>query len=77
MSMQGPQRQTAHFMLKPFVNQVGSGNRFEFVNENRRVSRFLLQFLETGDMVTMPGLPRIPAAEAIDLDDNGQIKGLF
>ena len=31
----------------------------------------------TGDMVTMPGLPRIPAAEAIDLDDNGQIKGLF
>tara|TARA_Y100001933_G_C19002731_1_gene565301 strand:+ start:1347 stop:3017 length:1671 start_codon:yes stop_codon:yes gene_type:complete len=31
----------------------------------------------TGDMVTMPGLPRVPAAEAIDLDDNGQIKGLF
>ena len=53
MSMQGSQRQTAHFILKPFVNQVGPGNRFEFVNENRRVSRFLLQFLETGDMVAM------------------------
>jgi formate--tetrahydrofolate ligase len=31
----------------------------------------------TGDIVTMPGLPRVPAAEAIDFDDNGQIKGLF
>ena len=31
----------------------------------------------TGDIVTMPGLPRVPAAEAIDLDDNGQIEGLF
>ncbi|MEC7227523.1 MAG: formate--tetrahydrofolate ligase, partial [Candidatus Latescibacterota bacterium] len=28
----------------------------------------------TGDIVTMPGLPRVPAAEAIDLDDNGQIE---
>lgn len=31
----------------------------------------------TGDIVTMPGLPRVPAAEAIDLDDSGQITGLF
>ncbi|MFT5086977.1 MAG: formate--tetrahydrofolate ligase [Candidatus Latescibacterota bacterium] len=31
----------------------------------------------TGDIVTMPGLPRVPAAEAIDFDDDGQIKGLF
>jgi len=31
----------------------------------------------TGDIVTMPGLPRVPAAEAIDLDENGQIEGLF
>ena len=30
-----------------------------------------------GDIMTMPGLPRIPAAEAIDLDENGQISGLF
>ena len=31
----------------------------------------------TGDMMTMPGLPRVPAAEAIGLDDDGQIVGLF
>ncbi len=31
----------------------------------------------TGDIMTMPGLPRVPAAEAIDIDENGQIVGLF
>ena len=31
----------------------------------------------TGEIMTMPGLPKIPAAEAIDLDDKGQIVGLF
>ena len=30
-----------------------------------------------GDIMTMPGLPRIPAAEAIGLNDEGQIEGLF
>ena len=30
-----------------------------------------------GDIMTMPGLPRIPAAENIDVDDNGLIQGLF
>ncbi|MDP3988098.1 MAG: formate--tetrahydrofolate ligase [Candidatus Levybacteria bacterium] len=31
----------------------------------------------TGDIRTMPGLPRIPAAEMIDIDKNGKISGLF
>lgn len=31
----------------------------------------------TGDIMTMPGLPRVPAAEAIDIDEQGQIVGLF
>ncbi len=31
----------------------------------------------TGDIMTMPGLPRVPAAEAIGLDDDGHIVGLF
>jgi formate--tetrahydrofolate ligase len=31
----------------------------------------------TGDIMTMPGLPRVPAAEAIGVDDDGQIFGLF
>ena len=31
----------------------------------------------TGSIMTMPGLPRVPAAEGIDVDKNGQITGLF
>ena len=31
----------------------------------------------TGDIMTMPGLPRVPAAERIDVDENGKITGLF
>ncbi len=31
----------------------------------------------TGDIMTMPGLPKIPAAESIDVDENGKITGLF
>ena len=30
-----------------------------------------------GDIMTMPGLPRAPAAEMIDISDQGQITGLF
>lgn len=31
----------------------------------------------TGDIMTMPGLPKVPAAERIDVDSNGKIYGLF
>lgn len=31
----------------------------------------------TGDIMTMPGLPKVPAAERIDVDENGTISGLF
>ena len=31
----------------------------------------------TGDIMTRPGLPRVPAAESIDVDENGRISGLF
>lgn len=31
----------------------------------------------TGDIMTMPGLPKVPAAEKIDVDQNGVISGLF
>jgi formate--tetrahydrofolate ligase len=30
-----------------------------------------------GEMTTMPGLPEHPAAEKVDIDENGQIVGLF
>ena len=32
---------------------------------------------KTGDIMTMPGLPKVPAAEKIDVDENGKISGLF
>ena len=31
----------------------------------------------TGNIMTMPGLPKVPAAEGIDVDENGRITGLF
>ncbi|MBP3436744.1 MAG: formate--tetrahydrofolate ligase [Clostridia bacterium] len=31
----------------------------------------------TGDIMTMPGLPKVPAAERIDVDEDGKISGLF
>ena len=33
--------------------------------------------VSTGDIMTMPGLPKTPSAESIDIDDQGQITGLF
>ena len=32
---------------------------------------------KTGNIMTMPGLPKVPAAERIDIDENGKISGLF
>ena len=32
---------------------------------------------KTGDIMTMPGLPKVPASERIDIDENGRITGLF
>ena len=31
----------------------------------------------TGEIMTMPGLPKIPAAYSMDVDENGNISGLF
>jgi formate--tetrahydrofolate ligase len=31
----------------------------------------------TGDIMTMPGLPKVPAAEFIDINEEGQVVGLF
>ena len=33
--------------------------------------------VKTGDIMTLPGLPKVPAAEKIDIDENGVISGLF
>jgi formate--tetrahydrofolate ligase len=33
--------------------------------------------IQSGNIMTMPGLPKIPAAEQIDIDENGNTTGLF
>ena len=33
--------------------------------------------VKAGDIMTMPGLPKVPAAETIDVDENGNIVGIF
>jgi formate--tetrahydrofolate ligase len=30
-----------------------------------------------GDIMTMPGLPKVPSSHAIDIDDHGRVVGLF
>ncbi len=58
--------------------KLGAPENFTVTVKNVKVSAgagFIVVL--TGDIMTMPGLPKIPAAEKIDLDENGKITGLF
>ena len=58
--------------------KLGAPEDFTVTVKNVRVSAgagFVVVL--TGDIMTMPGLPRVPAAEKIDVDENGRISGLF
>jgi len=58
--------------------KLGAPEDFKITVRNIRVSAgagFLVAL--TGDIMTMPGLPKSPAAERIDVDENGKITGLF
>ena len=58
--------------------KLGAPEDFEVTIRNVKVSAgagFIVVF--TGDIMTMPGLPKVPAAENIDVDDEGKITGLF
>ncbi len=58
--------------------KLGAPNNFTVTVRNLRVSAgagFIVAL--TGDIMTMPGLPKVPAAERIDVDENGTITGLF
>ena len=58
--------------------KLGAPDGFTVTVKNVRVSAgagFLVVL--TGDIMTMPGLPKVPAAEKIDVDENGNIVGLF
>lgn len=57
---------------------LGAPKNFDFTVKEVKVSAgagFIVVF--TGDIMTMPGLPKEPAAEQIDIDKNGKISGLF
>ncbi len=58
--------------------KLGAPKDFEITVRNLKVSAgagFIVAL--TGDIMTMPGLPKVPAAEKIDVDENGKITGLF
>lgn len=58
--------------------KLGAPDNFTVTVKNVKVSAgagFIV--VMTGDILTMPGLPKSPAAERIDVDENGKISGLF
>ena len=58
--------------------KLGAPKDFRITVRNLKVSAgagFIVAL--TGDVMTMPGLPKVPAAEKIDVDENGKITGLF
>jgi len=58
--------------------KLGAPDNFTVTIKNVKVSAgagFVVVL--TGDIMTMPGLPKVPAAEKIDVDENGRISGLF
>ena len=58
--------------------KLGAPTGFTVTVRNVKVSAgagFLVAL--TGEIMTMPGLPKVPAAERIDVDENGKITGLF
>ena len=58
--------------------KLGAPKGFRVAVRNLKVSAgagFIVAL--TGDIMTMPGLPKVPAAEKIDVDENGVITGLF
>lgn len=58
--------------------KLGAPENFDVTVRNLKVSSgagFIVAL--TGDIMTMPGLPKVPAANNIDVDDDGNISGLF
>ena len=59
-------------------HKLGAPENFRITVRNLKVSAgagFVVAL--TGDIMTMPGLPKVPSAEKIDVDENGVITGLF
>lgn len=66
------------FSFSDDKNAVGAPSGFEITVQNVRVSAgagFIV--CETGDIMVMPGLPKVPAADHMDVDEMGNMVGLF
>ena len=66
------------YSLSDDPNVLGRPEGFTVTVKEIRISAgagFIVALL--GDIMTMPGLPKAPAALNIDIDDNGNIVGLF
>lgn len=66
------------YSLSDNPSLLGCPKDFTITVSNVRISNgagFIVA--ETGDIMTMPGLPKLPAAENIDIDSDGVISGLF
>ena len=66
------------YSLTDDQTKLGAPTDFEITVRNLKVSAgagFVVAL--TGEIMTMPGLPKVPAAERIDVDETGKITGLF
>jgi len=66
------------YSLSDDPKKPGRPSGFTVTVKNVRLSAgagFVVAY--TGDIMTMPGLPKVPAAEGIDIDENGVVSGLF
>ena len=64
------------FSTDPSLRGAPSGHTVN-VREVRLAAGAEFIVMVCGDIMTMPGLPKIPSSEHIDIDDNGRIVGLF
>ena len=66
------------FSFSDDAGKLGAPRGFKITVRDLKVNAgagFLVA--KTGDIMTMPGLPKVPSAEKIDVDENGKITGLF
>ena len=66
------------YSLTDDQTKLGAPKDFEVTVRNLKISAgagFIVAL--TGEIMTMPGLPKVPAAERIDVDETGKITGLF
>ena len=64
------------FSTDPQLRSVPSHHEIN-IREVRLAAGAEFVVMICGDIMTMPGLPRVPAAEKIDIDANGKVVGLF